>query len=117
MYLPLSLFWEKRCLEKDVPTILILCVSAFLYARSEALAERYLQLFLRELLSGKRDAERESAERHTVDDMQKELGRLRENYGNYLHLLYRNKRDPGIHCLYLSFAIREGLHRFQHSDR
>jgi len=35
-------------LKRIVPTILILCVSAtFLYARSEALAERYLQLFLR----------------------------------------------------------------------
>ena len=67
------MFGRNIVLKRIVPTILLLCVSTtFLYARSEALAERYLQLFLRGSFYLANEMQSVKVRKdYTVDDMQK----------------------------------------------
>jgi dienelactone hydrolase len=97
------LFGRNIVLKRIVPTILLLCVSTtFLYARSEALAERYLQLFLRGSFYLANEMQSVKARKdYTVDDMQKELERLRENYGNYLFIFSTETSEIRGYTVYI----------------
>lgn len=93
-------------MKKTLLILLILTVATtFTYARSEALADRYLQLFMRGSFYLAYEMQSvEAKKRYTVEDMGRTMEELRNSYGNYLFIFSTETSELRGYTVYIFHA-------------